>query len=74
PGSKFTSRFLSELAVGGGAGLRVDINLFLIRLDVEFPLQKTCEQNPWVMNQINFADRKWRKDNVIYNLAIGYPF
>ncbi|MBD0366248.1 MAG: BamA/TamA family outer membrane protein, partial [Flavisolibacter sp.] len=37
PGSKFTSKFLSELAVGGGAGLRVDITLFVIRLDVAFP-------------------------------------
>jgi len=74
PGGQFTSKFLSQLAMDVGAGLRLDITLFVIRFDVGFPLRKPWEQNPWVMNQINFADRDWRRNNLVYNLAIGYPF
>jgi outer membrane protein insertion porin family len=74
PGSKFTGKFLNELAVDAGVGIRLDIVLFVIRLDAGFPLRKPWEQNPWVMNQINFGDQSWRRSNIVYNLAIGYPF
>jgi outer membrane protein assembly factor BamA len=74
PGGKFTSKFLSQLAVDAGAGLRFDITLFVIRFDVGFPLRKPWEQNPWVMNQIHMLDGNWRKENIVYNLGIGYPF
>ncbi|MCW3073035.1 MAG: surface antigen [Flaviaesturariibacter sp.] len=74
PGSGFSKDFLKELAVGTGAGIRLDIVLFVIRFDVGIPLRKPWEQNPWVMNQIDLSDRTWRRQNIIYNLAIGYPF
>jgi outer membrane protein insertion porin family len=76
PGGKFSKDFLNELAVGGGLGVRLDIQLFVIRLDVGVPFRKPWEQNPWVMNQIRtmFDEREWRRENIIYNLAIGYPF
>jgi outer membrane protein insertion porin family len=28
----------------------------------------------WVINQINFGSSAWRRENLILNLAIGYPF
>ena len=74
PGGQFTSKFLSQLAVDAGVGLRLDITLFVIRFDVGFPLRKPWEQNPWVINQINFGNSTWRNQNLVYNLAIGYPF
>jgi outer membrane protein assembly factor BamA len=74
PGAKFTSKFLSQLAVDAGVGLRLDINIFVIRFDAGFPLRKPWLQNPWVLSQINFGNRDWRRENVVYNLAIGYPF
>jgi outer membrane protein insertion porin family len=74
PGGQFTSKFLSQLAMDAGVGLRLDITLFVIRLDLGFPLRKPWEKTPWVANQISPGDRSWRKDNLIYNLAIGYPF
>ena len=74
PGGKFTSKFLSQLALDAGLGFRFDITLFVIRLDVAFPLRKPWEQNPWVLNQLRFAERAWRSENIIYNLGIGYPF
>ena len=64
------------MAIGAGVGVRLDIQLFVIRLDAAFPIRK-----PWlaagqrmVFNQINFTNSDWRRENLIYNLAIGYPF
>lgn len=74
PGSKFGKDFLQQLAIGTGVGLRVDITLFVIRLDVGVPLHKPWEQNPWVMNQLRFNEPAWRRENMVFNLAIGYPF
>jgi outer membrane protein assembly factor BamA len=74
PGGQFTSKFLSQLAIDAGIGLRLDITVFVIRFDVGFPLRKPWEQNPWVANQINLGDASWRRNNLVYNLAIGYPF
>jgi len=74
PGSQFTSKWLSQLAVDAGLGLRFDITVFVIRLDVGFPLRKPWLQNPWVINQIKLGDTHWRKNNLVYSLAIGYPF
>ena len=74
PGAVFTSKFLSQLAVDAGFGIRFDITLFIIRFDVGFPLRKPWEQNPWVINQMKLNNKVWRQENIIYNLGIGYPF
>ena len=74
PGAQFSSKWLSQLAVDAGLGLRFDITMFVIRLDLGFPLKKPWLQNPWVINQIRLGDRSWRQNNLVYNLAIGYPF
>lgn len=74
PGGKFTGQFLRQLAVDAGAGIRLDITIFVIRFDVGIPLRKPWEQNKKFGNDIMFKDPTWRKDNIIYNIAIGYPF
>lgn len=76
PGAKFSNKFISELAVGTGLGIRVDVNILVLRLDVGFPLKKPYldEKNRWVIDQIEFKNPDWRKDNLIFNLGIGYPF
>src|SRR5206468_3237723 len=73
-GTKFTGKFLNQLAVDVGVGLRLDITVFVIRLDLGFPVRKPWEQNPWVMRQINFGNQSWRRENLVYNIGIGYPF
>lgn len=73
-GSQFTSKFFSQLAVDAGVGLRLDITVFVIRFDVAFPLRKPWAIPPSVIRNINFIDPAWRKQNLVYNLAIGYPF
>lgn len=76
PGAEFTGKFLSQLAMGAGVGLRVDIQLFVLRLDLAFPIRKPwlAEGQRFVLNQFNLGDKAWRRDNLILNLAIGYPF
>lgn len=74
PGAQFNSKWISQLAIDAGLGLRFDITVFVIRLDVGFPLRKPWLQNPWVINQIRLGDKHWRQNNLVYNLAIGYPF
>jgi outer membrane protein insertion porin family len=76
PGALFTSKFMSELAAGTGVGVRVDINFLVLRLDVAFPIRKPWlpPGERWVLNQFDFGNTQWRKDNLVFNLAIGYPF
>lgn len=70
------SKFADEIAVGAGMGLRVDLNFFVLRFDLATPLRKPWmeENHRWVINQINFGNSSWRKDNLVLNIAIGYPF
>ncbi len=76
PGSQFTSKFYEELAVGAGAGLRIDVTFLILRLDLAFPLRKPWlpEGERWVMDDIDFGSKYWRRENLVFNLAIGYPF
>lgn len=77
PGSGFKLKnALNELAVGTGAGLRVDATIFVIRLDVAFPVRKPYlpEGQRWVFNDIAFGNKDWRRQNLIFNIGIGYPF
>ena len=67
PGGKFSpSTFLNQLAVGAGAGLRVDVQFFVIRFDYAFPLRAGYGTLTDNAGNINRAGR--------LNLAIGYPF
>jgi len=70
------SRFTDEIGVGAGIGLRLDVTFFILRFDLAAPLRKPWleENHRWVVNQVNFADPSWRSDNLVLNVAIGYPF
>ena len=76
PGAKFSKKFLNELAVGVGAGLRFDFSFLILRTDLAFPLRKPYLPNGdrWVLDQISLGNSAWRKENLVFNLAIGYPF
>jgi outer membrane protein insertion porin family len=70
------STFMDELAVGAGFGLRMDVSFFILRFDLATPLRKpwSTGSNKWVMNQTNLVSSTWRRENLILNVAIGYPF
>jgi outer membrane protein assembly factor BamA len=74
PGAKFTKNFLKELAIGTGVGIRFDITLFVIRFDVGIPIKEPWKENPWLLSQIRLGKAEWRRENIMYNIAIGYPF
>jgi outer membrane protein insertion porin family len=70
------NQFYKEIAVGTGLGLRVDFGVAVIRLDWAFPLRKPAlaEGSRWILSDISFLNGHWRRDNVVWNIAIGYPF
>lgn len=76
PGAKFSKDFLNEIAVGAGVGLRLDFSILILRLDLAMPLRVPYYQkgDRWAFDKINFGDSNWRKDNLVLNIAIGYPF
>lgn len=77
PGGEFNKdTFLKELAVGTGVGIRLDFSFFILRLDLGIPLRKPWldEGERWVTRDIDLSSSTWRKDNIVFNIAIGYPF
>jgi len=77
PGGEFQwDSFLSELALGTGFGIRLDVDFFVLRLDLSFPLRIPYlpEGERWVYDDMAWGSRSWRKENLIWNFSIGYPF
>ncbi len=76
PNAEITKDFMKQIAVGAGAGLRFDLSFLVLRMDLAFPLRIPYlpEGQRWVIDDINFGSGSWRKDNLIFNIAIGYPF
>ena len=76
PGGKFSKDFLSEIAVGAGVGLRLDFSILILRLDLAIPLRVPYYEkgDRWTFSKIDFGERTWRKNNLMLNIAIGYPF
>jgi outer membrane protein insertion porin family len=70
PGAVFTSGFLKDIAVGAGTGLRFDLTVVVLRIDVAVPLR-----SPW-KPQGSQWDLHTATDisDLVLNLAIGYPF
>jgi outer membrane protein insertion porin family len=70
PGAVFNSSFLDDFAVGAGTGLRFDLTILVLRVDVAVPIR-----TPWKPegSKWNFKSATDISDMVL-NLAIGYPF
>lgn len=62
-----------ELALGGGVGIRMDLDFFLIRLDFAIPLHNPSltDGNRWIFKSSNRIDEEFKPQFV---LGIGYPF
>lgn len=76
PGGKFSKDWLSEIAVGAGAGLRLDFNILVLRLDLAMPIRVPYydKDDRWMFNKVDFGNSTWRRNNLMLNIAIGYPF
>jgi outer membrane protein assembly factor BamA len=85
PGGEFElDRFYKEIAIGSGAGLRVDFNFFVLRLDLGLKVRdpQFAEPNRWVIG--NLFNRDWKikyaeshnskYSFLVFNIGINYPF
>lgn len=63
------NKLFKELALATGAGVRLDLDFFVLRLDLGIPLRSPAlpESNRWIIQDLKFK-------NVMFNLAFGYPF
>ena len=68
-GQFFLNSFLDQIAIGGGFGLRWDLNFFVLRLDLAIPLKDP--ENP-VGDRWTFNKKPWK--DAVLNFGIGYPF
>ena len=66
--------FYNEMALGSGLGIRLNLGIFIFRLDGAVPLHDPSQEfgKRWVINSAKDFDWYW--DNSIFNFGIGYPF
>jgi outer membrane protein assembly factor BamA len=77
PGGDFQlNRFYKEFGMGMGIGFRYDFQVLIFRLDAAWPLYVPYrdEGDRWAIDEFNIFSREWRRNNLVWNLAIGYPF
>jgi len=76
PGAEISKDFIKDIAVGAGLGLRFDFSFLILRTDLAFPLRKPYlpQGQRWVIDNVDFGNVAWRKENLLLNIAIGYPF
>lgn len=73
PGALFKwSDAVDQLALGTGFGLRFDPEVIVVRLDLATPLRLPSlpQGDRWVFDDL----RPRIFDNIVFNIAIGYPF
>lgn len=65
----YVNKFLSQIAVGTGIGLRLNFSFLILRFDFGFKVKDPSkpEGNRWI-----FLQKGYRSPNI--NLSIGYPF
>jgi len=69
--------FLKQMAVGAGAGIRIDVQFFVIRLDAAYPLvypYKTTSYTASTGETFGGTPTPTGFQAVKLNIAIGYPF
>lgn len=70
--------FYKQIAVGTGAGIRLDFSFFIIRLDMGMKLRYPFPRNLWrgPVNEAQYWEdfRGWGLRDLTFNLGFGYPF
>lgn len=65
----FSTRFLRQMALGAGLGVRLNFDYFVFRVDVAYKLRDPqAEGDRWVVRE------PFGGDKMAWNFAIGYPF
>jgi outer membrane protein assembly factor BamA len=77
PNAEFRfNRFYEEIAVGAGAGLRLDFSFLLVRFDLGLKVHDPARpKGKRFIFQNGFNDKPFSQaDNYVLNIGIGYPF
>ncbi len=61
------NKFYKDLAIATGLGIRLDLSLFVIRLDWALKFRNPGKQDPWVFDKRIY-------ENGVWHFAINYPF
>ncbi|MEO5582488.1 MAG: BamA/TamA family outer membrane protein, partial [Saprospiraceae bacterium] len=69
PGGELSSKFLSQLYLSSGAGLRLDFNFFILRFDAGLKLR-----TPYLQENGTHWPRTTKLTDLQYNLSLGLPF
>ena len=70
-GAKLNYNFFNQIAIGTGAGLRLNANFFLLRFDLGI---KVKDPSMPVGNRFVLFDSRGGFRRSVFNVAIGYPF
>ncbi len=75
----FNDPFYKQIAVGTGAGFRLDFKYFIFRLDLGVPLRYPRPVRNLMDTSPSEADywhdfSNWRLRDVNFNFGLGYPF
>lgn len=73
----YFDKFLREIAVGTGFGLRFDFSFLVLRLDIGIKAwdPSRADGDRFVLNKFSFSGPYgFDKETVIWNVGIGYPF
>ncbi|MFT5777677.1 MAG: outer membrane protein insertion porin family [Crocinitomicaceae bacterium] len=89
PGGQISGNFLNEIAVAAGIGLRVDLDFFIVRVDLGLPLRNPAlpKSARWVFQDrkayheegeaffgSNYAETLPKAFSPQLHFGIGYPF
>ena len=79
PGAEFRwDSFMGQLAMDVGLGVRYDLDIFALRLDVGWPVKlahsRGDERSNTPLYPMEFWKKNWRDEYLVWNIAIGYPF
>lgn len=68
--------FFKQFYIGSGFGLRFDFDYFVIRADMGIPIRVPYynEADNWVIKDAKPFNSTWINQNLIFNIAVGYPF
>lgn len=75
PGGHFDpGKFMQDIAIGAGAGLRIDVSFFVLRFDLATPIKKPFKDTINAPANSDSRRRGRLGDNLVLNVALGYPF
>lgn len=88
PGAQFSANWYKQIAVSAGAGLRIDLDFFIVRVDLGIPLSNPSlpEGSQWIFQSRDAFNQELlntpgldlstvpKPFTPVFHFGIGYPF